>query len=39
MDGVTGAADAVQHIKGSDVGQFEDMSTHVVIRPEQNKSG
>jgi branched-chain amino acid transport system substrate-binding protein len=28
-----------QHIKGNDVGQFRDLSTHVVITPAQYKSG
>jgi branched-chain amino acid transport system substrate-binding protein len=28
-----------QHVKGSDVGQFRDISTQVVITPTQYKSG
>jgi branched-chain amino acid transport system substrate-binding protein len=28
-----------QHIKGTDLGQFKDLSTQVVITPAQYKSG
>ena len=28
-----------QHIKGTDLGQFKDLSTQVVILPAQYKSG
>ena len=28
-----------QHIKGTDLGQFKDLSTQVVIVPAQYKSG